>query len=514
MEAASLAPRGAEAQGGRPYAGRHRGVIGPVSTDSTLALTVADVSPTTQPWSRQRGARRSPFPVWLRAVDRFHRSPSAAPVFLADMAAALVAATVVSAPVWLVVAVAFGIPVAMTIGGAYRTRCTLETQGIAWYVKAAVAPVAVVAALAAAVHDVPAEAVRLVAAAGAALVGARALTWALLCSARRAGWALRRTVVVGRGETVRVVARKLEEYPEAGLLPVGIVSSDGAVEHGAGIGLGALPADLPAILAHGDVSNVVLVPEGNDDTDLAGCLDRCDGLDVDFALLPPLSELYLRPTLVAQVGGLPLIPLGRAARTSRALPAKRIFDLIASCVLLVLVAPVMAATALAVWLDDRGPILYRQRRVGREGRPFHMLKFRSMFVDADRLVVDLREQNVGDGLLFKVPDDPRVTRIGRIIRRLSIDELPQLINVVKGEMSLVGPRPLPVDPDEFGALDGKRHSVPPGITGYWQIAGGNDLTYAEMVKLDLSYIQNWSLALDVLLLVRTVPALLHRRGPA
>jgi lipopolysaccharide/colanic/teichoic acid biosynthesis glycosyltransferase len=113
-----------------------------------------------------------------------------------------------------------------------------------------------------------------------------------------------------------------------------------------------------------------------------------------------------------------------------------------------------------------------------------------------------------------VPDDPRVTRVGRVIRRLSIDELPQLLNVVRGEMSLVGPRPLPVNPDDFGALDGKRHSVAPGITGYWQIAGGNDLTYAEMVKLDLSYIQNWSLSLDLLLLCRTVPALVHRRGPA
>jgi lipopolysaccharide/colanic/teichoic acid biosynthesis glycosyltransferase len=130
------------------------------------------------------------------------------------------------------------------------------------------------------------------------------------------------------------------------------------------------------------------------------------------------------------------------------------------------------------------------------------------------MVIDLTDHNVTDGLLFKMENDPRVTAVGRIIRRLSIDELPQLFNVVRGEMSLVGPRPLPVDPDDFGALDGKRHSVPPGITGYWQVSGGPDLAYQEMVKLDLSYIQNWSLWLDLRLLARTVPALLHRHGPA
>lgn len=514
MRATSLGRSGTTQQRHRAYVERRAFVPGAVSANVQLAPTAVTTAPARIHSPRLRGSRTSPFPAWLRALDRFHRAPFAAPVVLVDAAIVAGAAAITFVPLWLVAAVTVGIPVALTIGGGYRTRCTLETQGVAWYAKAALTPIAFVAVIAAAVHDTPAAAIRYVTVAAGALVGLRAFTWALLCSARRAGWGLRRTVVVGRGETVRVVARKLNEYPEAGLAPVGIVASDGGIEHGAGIGLGALPADLPAILAHGNVSNVVLVPEGNDDADLAGCLDRCDGLDVDFALLPPLSELYLRPTHVAQVGGLPLIPLGRATRTMRALPAKRLFDALAAAALLLVTAPVMIATALAVWLGDRGPVLYRQRRVGQGGRVFEMLKFRSMVVGADRLVIDLRDQNVGDGLLFKVPDDPRVTRVGRLIRRLSIDELPQLINVVRGDMSLVGPRPLPVDPDEFGSLDGKRHSVPPGITGYWQIAGGNDLTYAEMVKLDLSYIQNWSLWLDILLLARTIPALVHRRGPS
>ena len=132
---------------------------------------------------------------------------------------------------------------------------------------------------------------------------------------------------------------------------------------------------------------------------------------------------------------------------------------------------------------------------------------------SDRLTVDLRDRNVTDGLLFKVRDDPRVTRVGRLIRRTSIDELPQLWNVIRGEMSLVGPRPLPVSPTEFGPIDNERHRMPPGITGYWQLAGGPGLTYQEMVKLDLAYIQNWSLWLDVRLLLRTIPALVYRHGP-
>jgi lipopolysaccharide/colanic/teichoic acid biosynthesis glycosyltransferase len=179
----------------------------------------------------------------------------------------------------------------------------------------------------------------------------------------------------------------------------------------------------------------------------------------------------------------------------------------------VMTAPLLAAVAIAIKVSDGGPALYRQRRVGFRGEPFRLLKFRSMRAGADREVIDLAHRNATDGLLFKVVDDPRVTRIGRIIRRYSIDELPQLLNVIRGDMSLVGPRPLAVDPEDFGTMDGRRHSTLPGVTGYWQVSGGNGLTYQEMVKLDLAYIENWSLWLDIRLLLRTVPALVYRHGP-
>ena len=180
---------------------------------------------------------------------------------------------------------------------------------------------------------------------------------------------------------------------------------------------------------------------------------------------------------------------------------------------LVVASPLIAVGALAVKLEDRGPVIYRQRRIGLGGKSFEICKFRSMQVGADQLVAPLAAHNVTDGLLFKVRNDPRVTRVGSIIRRLSVDELPQLWNVLKGDMSLVGPRPLAAEASDFSVMDGRRHCVLPGITGYWQVAGGNGLTYQEMVKLDLAYIQNWSLWLDLRLLAKTIPALVHRRSP-
>lgn len=194
-------------------------------------------------------------------------------------------------------------------------------------------------------------------------------------------------------------------------------------------------------------------------------------------------------------------------------PVKRGFDLVAASALLVVLAPLLLLVAAAIKLHDRGPVLYRQSRVGFEGVPFELLKFRSMVEDAEHQIIDLTDHNLTDGLLFKVDEDPRVTRVGRLIRRLSIDELPQLLNVIRGDMSLVGPRPLAAEPEDFSPRANLRHCVRPGITGFWQVSGGNGLTYKEMIDLDLTYIREHSLMLDTRLLFRTVPALLDRSRP-
>jgi len=390
------------------------------------------------------------------------------------------------------------------MGRGYAERSSLETQGVLWYPAAVAAPIAVASlvllAAAGTLGLTESKTATFAVTTVALLVVIRSVTWAFLAMARRAGWGLRPTLIIGEGVIADTVRQKLMESPQAGLRPVGTLAP-------------AAMSTLPERIERDHVVQVVAIPEGNL-VDLGGWLEECGGRDVQVAMLPPLTELFLNPGRVSQVGGLPLLPVGRAGGLQRTtLPGKRVFDAIVASLLLLVLAPLLTLVTLAIKLDDGGPVLFRQRRVGRNGRPFEILKFRSMRLDAEEQIIDLRDANLTDGLLFKMRNDPRVTRVGALIRRLSVDELPQLWNVIRGEMSLVGPRPLAVDPDDFGPMDGRRHEVLPGITGYWQVAGGNGLTYAEMIKLDMAYIQNWSLWLDVRLLLRTFGALADRSRP-
>ncbi len=236
----------------------------------------------------------------------------------------------------------------------------------------------------------------------------------------------------------------------------------------------------------------------------------------DAAVLPvaaaasgPIPAPVPTPTPVPRVRPAPPPP-----PTPVRQPGKRAFDLIVTSALLVPLSAVLAVAGLAIAVVDGRPVLYRQQRVGFRGRPFTILKLRTMRHDAHARRGELADVAGSTGLLFKVADDPRVTSVGRLLRRTSVDELPQLINVLKGEMSLVGPRPLPVAPEEFGARDGARHAVRPGITGHWQIRGRDLQDYDHMVDLDLEYIRDWSMLGDVRILLRTVPALARRTGPS
>jgi exopolysaccharide biosynthesis polyprenyl glycosylphosphotransferase len=193
--------------------------------------------------------------------------------------------------------------------------------------------------------------------------------------------------------------------------------------------------------------------------------------------------------------------------------AKRAFDLVLSVVGLLGLSPILLGTAIAVRISSRGPALYRQRRIGQRGRPFTMLKFRTMERDADTQVEELRLMHGVADVMFKLPDDPRVTSIGRFLRRFSLDELPQLFNVLRGEMSLVGPRPpLPEEVAVYEDWQFDRLEVRPGITGLWQASGRSELSFEECVRLDLFYIENWSLAYDLYIIMKTIPALFSRRG--
>jgi lipopolysaccharide/colanic/teichoic acid biosynthesis glycosyltransferase len=195
------------------------------------------------------------------------------------------------------------------------------------------------------------------------------------------------------------------------------------------------------------------------------------------------------------------------------LVVKRAFDIVVGTFLLVVLTPLMVLIVAGVRLSSRGPALYAQERVGRDGRPFRMLKFRSMRVGAHEERVCLMKLNEADGPLFKIRDDPRTTRIGRLIRKLSMDELPQLLNVLVGQMSLVGPRPpLPEEYAAYGPHERRRMAVTPGITGAWQIGGRSDIDYRSAIELDLDYVDTWTLRRDLMVLIRTIPAVASGRG--
>lgn len=191
---------------------------------------------------------------------------------------------------------------------------------------------------------------------------------------------------------------------------------------------------------------------------------------------------------------------------------KRVVDLVGASALLLVLAPVLLLAAVAVKLDSPGPVLFRQRRTGRQGEEFHVLKLRTMWVGAEKLRGALAPRNEANGHLFKIREDPRVTAVGRWLRRFSLDELPQLINVLKGQMSLVGPRPLPVEDSTFSGEARRRLQVRPGLTGLWQISGRSDLAWEDALRLDLEYVDTWSIRLDLAILFRTVPAVLRGNG--
>jgi exopolysaccharide biosynthesis polyprenyl glycosylphosphotransferase len=240
---------------------------------------------------------------------------------------------------------------------------------------------------------------------------------------------------------------------------------------------------------------------------------QLEGSGIELLVSPGLVEiagprLHVRPFV-----GLPLLSIEEPVFSGWKRVLKGALDRVGAAVAIVLVAPVLLAIALAVKLSSTGPVLYRQERVGAYGRLYTMLKFRSMVDGADAKLAELLELNEGNGLLFKMRRDPRVTPVGRFLRRFSLDELPQLFNVLGGSMSLVGPRPpLPAEVERYDTSIRRRLLVKPGLTGLWQVSGRSDLSWEESVRLDLRYVENWSLALDLLILWKTASAVVRSHG--
>jgi exopolysaccharide biosynthesis polyprenyl glycosylphosphotransferase len=239
-----------------------------------------------------------------------------------------------------------------------------------------------------------------------------------------------------------------------------------------------------------------------------------EGHPVSMVVVPSLSDISSGRITMRPVGGLPLVYVEQPQSLAASRGLKRTFDLVGALAALLVLLPLMATIAAAVFLHDRGPVLFRQTRVGRDGHLFECLKFRSMVVDAEAQLGGVAHLSTdADSILFKAIEDPRITRVGKFIRRLSIDELPQLVNVLRGEMSLVGPRPaLPAEVRRYEADVQRRLHVRPGMTGLWQVSGRSDLSWDDTVRLDLYYVDNWSIVQDLTILVRTIQAVLRSRG--
>ena len=324
-----------------------------------------------------------------------------------------------------------------------------------------------------------------------------------------------RTLILGSGVVAGQVVKKLTENGQFGLVPVGMVDDE---IHD--VGAPDLPwlgrfADLDTIIETQQIDRVFIAFSRVSHEELLESIRACRDAGVAIDVIPRLFEFLDGVQALDQVGGLPVLSIGAASLTTVSMAAKRALDFFGSLLAIALLAPLMIAIAAAIKLESRGPVFFRQPRAGRRRSSFHLIKFRSMYIDAERRKEDVEPLNeAGDGVMFKIREDPRVTRVGRFIRRYSLDELPQLFNVLKGEMSLVGPRPL-IFP-ETDALEEHWHlrrlELRPGLTGPWQIYGRSQTPFQEMVRFDYQYVAGWSLARDIEILLATLPAVISGRG--
>jgi exopolysaccharide biosynthesis polyprenyl glycosylphosphotransferase len=316
----------------------------------------------------------------------------------------------------------------------------------------------------------------------------------------------RNVLIVGAGELGRRVASYLEAHPEMGRAVCGLLDD----WKPAGNGVIGRVSDLAKLARAEFVDEVILAGPHDRDATLR-VLREAQRLHLDVRMAPDLFGC--EATVLTQAGGVLLLSLHEERPPFAGLLVKRLLDVALSAMALVCLAPALALIALLIKLDSPGPVLYSALRAGRKGRPFHCYKFRTMVKDADDLKGELRARNQRRGPFFKIPDDPRITRIGRVLRRYSLDELPQLWNVLVGDMSLVGPRPHPLDDFSAYAIEHfSRLDVTPGITGLWQVTGRKDPSFQNGVDLDLEYIRRWSLGLDLRILLKTASEIWRGSG--
>jgi exopolysaccharide biosynthesis polyprenyl glycosylphosphotransferase len=344
--------------------------------------------------------------------------------------------------------------------------------------------------------------------------------------ARRRDVNLIPTLVVGRGAEAALCITEMRERPELGYRVIGVVENGplgrDVPEVFEGVPVVSDLKGLPEAIRESGANEVIITDPKVSGDALFDVMMRCGRRPgVEFRIAPSLFNCLPRKTEIDQIGALPMIRLFREPLSNAARITKRAFDLIIALVALALLSPIWLVIALLIKLDSKGAVFYKQERVGMDGRLFLFYKFRTMRAGADdashreylkQYIAGEAETNLGDAEkpVYKLHGDSRITRLGRVLRRLSLDELPQLLNVLRGEMSIVGPRPpIPYEVEAYELWHRKRLDMKPGLTGLWQVSGRNRLPFEEMVRLDLFYIENWSLLLDLRIILRTLPVMLR-----
>jgi exopolysaccharide biosynthesis polyprenyl glycosylphosphotransferase len=332
---------------------------------------------------------------------------------------------------------------------------------------------------------------------------------------KETGYATHRLVLVGTLPEALEVYTAVTRSPAAGLDPVAIHLTDGyAAARGVQTPVPVYAGrDVLALVREVGADTIAVCGSASAEPgELRRLAWQLEGSGIDLIVAPQLTDIAGPRVHIRPIEGLPLLHVEEPTLSGPALLAKSLLDRIAAGLGLLLLVPLFLTVAIAIKLSDPGPVFFRQLRVGHEGRTFRVWKFRTMYVDAEERRATLVDQNETDGMLFKLKRDPRVFAVGQLLRASSLDELPQLINVVLGEMSLVGPRPLPADDGDYLGDVRRRLLVRPGITGLWQVSGRSDLSWDEAVRLDLYYVDNWSLAYDLSILWRTIGVVLARKG--
>jgi len=332
--------------------------------------------------------------------------------------------------------------------------------------------------------------------------------------AYRFGIGRMRVLVVGGGRVGKIVMQHLAAFPALGYQIIGFINEHNTVQADFGRFhvLGSVD-NLEQVLRDYQIGEAVIALPASKQGNIVRSIRICERNGIKYRIVPDMQEFSLARVDIEEIQGLPLFDIRRTPLEYWQRQIKRGIDVLGAALLLAIGAPIWLFVAWLIKLDSPGPAIYRQERIGRNGEPFTTFKFRSMFINADAHRNDLSPANKSGRGLFKVKNDPRRTRVGSFIRKTSIDEIPQLWNVLRGEMSLVGPRPpLPEEYARYEEWEKRRLEMSPGLTGLWQVRGRSDITFEEMVLMDIYYIENWNIIIDIQILLRTIPAVLFSRG--